>query len=216
MFIYNPPKDELKYLYYDNHIAVVEKPSGLLSVSGRLDIHYDSCHTRVRQKFNYAEPAHRLDMATSGILIFSLSKLADRELKKQFREKTIQKKYEALVWSHPEKNSGVINLPLICDWENRPKQEVSYIYGKKSITEYKIIEKYKNNIARVELTPITGRTHQLRLHMQAIGNPILGDRIYSHKAAYNLRNRLCLHSKYIEFNHPLTHERLSFYSKPNF
>ncbi len=216
MFLYNPPQEPIEYLYYDDHIAVINKPAGLLSVSGRLDDYYDSAHTRVLKKFVYAEPAHRLDMATSGILVFSLSKLADRELKKQFRDKIITKKYEAIVWGQLELEEGSVDLPLICDYYNRPKQEVSFLMGKKSITQYKVLERLANNTTRVALVPITGRTHQLRVHMQSLGNPILGDRIYAHKAAYEMSKRLLLHSTYISFFHPKTNEKLTFSCKAPF
>ena len=115
-----------RVVYRDDYIAVVNKPSGLLSVPGNQPQYYDSAMSRVKEKYGFCEPAHRLDMATSGILLFALSKAADRELKRQFREREPKKYYQALVWGHVEQDHGVVELPLICDWENRPRQKICF------------------------------------------------------------------------------------------
>ena len=117
-------------------------------------------------------------MATSGIILFALSKAADKELKRQFREREPKKYYQALVWGHLEQDSGEINLPMICDWENRPRQRIDFVFGKRAVTFYEVLERLPTNCTRVKLTPITGRSHQLRLHTLALGHPILGRQIF--------------------------------------
>lgn len=208
---YNPPQEPwLDLVYRDDYIAVVNKPSGLLSVPGNQPQYYDSAMSRVKEKYGFCEPAHRLDMATSGILLFALSKAADRELKRQFREREPKKYYQALVWGHVEQDHGVVELPLICDWENRPRQKICFERGKRAVTFYDVLQRYPNNTTRVKLTPITGRSHQLRLHMLALGHPILGDKFYAHPQAKALSPRLCLHAESLQIQHPITGEMMEF------
>ena len=208
---YNPPQEPwLNLVYRDDYIAVVNKPSGLLSVPGNQPQYYDSAMSRVKEKYGFCEPAHRLDMATSGILLFALSKAADRELKRQFREREPKKYYQALVWGHVEQDHGVVELPLICDWENRPRQKICFERGKRAVTFYDVLQRYPNNTTRVKLTPITGRSHQLRLHMLALGHPILGDKFYAHPQAKALSPRLCLHAESLQIQHPITGETMEF------
>ena len=208
---YNPPQEPwLDLVYRDDYIAVVNKPSGLLSVPGNQPQYYDSAMSRVKEKYGFCEPAHRLDMATSGILLFALSKAADRELKRQFREREPKKYYQALVWGHVERDHGVVELPLICDWENRPRQKICFERGKRAVTFYDVLQRYPNNTTRVKLMPITGRSHQLRLHMLALGHPILGDKFYAHPQAKALSPRLCLHAESLQIQHPITGETMEF------
>ena len=208
---YNPPQEPwLDLVYRDDYIAVVNKPSGLLSVPGNQPQYYDSAMSRVKEKYGFCEPAHRLDMATSGILLFALSKAADRELKRQFREREPKKYYQALVWGHVAQDHGVVELPLICDWENRPRQKICFERGKRAVTFYDVLQRYPNNTTRVKLTPITGRSHQLRLHMLALGQPILGDKFYAHPQAKALSPRLCLHAESLQIQHPITGEMMEF------
>ena len=208
---YNPPQEPwLDLVYRDDYIAVVNKPSGLLSVPGNQPQYYDSAMSRVKEKYGFCEPAHRLDMATSGILLFALSKAADRELKRQFREREPKKYYQALVWGHVEQDHGVVELPLICDWENRPRQKICFERGKRAVTFYDVLQRYPNNTTRVKLTPIIGRSHQLRLHMLALGHPILGDKFYAHPQAKALSPRLCLHAESLQIQHPITGETMEF------
>ena len=208
---YNPPQEPwLNLVYRDDYIAVVNKPSGLLSVPGNQPQYYDSAMSRVKEKYGFCEPAHRLDMATSGIFLFALSKAADRELKRQFREREPKKYYQALVWGHVEHDHGVVELPLICDWENRPRQKICFERGKRAVTFYDVLQRYPNNTTRVKLTPITGRSHQLRLHMLALGHPILGDKFYAHPQAKALSPRLCLHAESLQIQHPISGETMVF------
>lgn len=154
---YNPPLEPwLHILYQDAHIMVVNKPSGLLSVPGRLDEHKDSVMTRIQRDYPEAESVHRLDMATSGVIVVALTKAAERELKRQFREREPAKTYVARVWGHPAQEKGMVDLPLICDWPNRPKQKVCFDTGKSAQTDYQVVEYGEDNSARVALKPITG------------------------------------------------------------
>lgn len=200
---YNPPLEPwLHVLYQDDHIMVVNKPSGLLSVPGRQSEHKDSVMTRIQRDYPAAESVHRLDMATSGVIIVALTKAAERELKRQFREREPAKRYQARVWGHPAAEKGVIDLPLICDWPNRPKQKVCFETGKAAQTEYEVLEYRDDNSASVQLTPITGRSHQLRVHMLALGHPILGDGFYAHDEAKAMAARLLLHAEMLTITHP--------------
>ncbi|AGH39162.1 Ribosomal large subunit pseudouridine synthase A [Bibersteinia trehalosi USDA-ARS-USMARC-188] len=217
---YHPPQDPwLDVVYQDNHILVINKPSGLLSVPGNRPEYFDSAMTRVQQKYGFTEPAHRLDMATSGILLFALSKVAEKELKRQFREREPKKHYIAIVWGKlGEKigDCGVMDFPLICDWENRPRQKICYERGKKAQTHYEVLAHYPNNTTRVKLTPITGRSHQLRVHCLALGHPILGDKFYANPLAKSLAPRLYLHAESLTITHPITHEAITFSAQPTF
>ncbi|WP_145600046.1 bifunctional tRNA pseudouridine(32) synthase/23S rRNA pseudouridine(746) synthase RluA [Yersinia frederiksenii] len=200
---YNPPRDPwLHILYQDEHIMVVNKPSGLLSVPGRAPENKDSVMTRIQADFPHAESVHRLDMATSGVIVVALTKAAERELKRQFREREPKKSYVARVWGHLAQDEGLIDLPLICDWPNRPKQKVCYETGKSSQTEYLVLSRDTDGSTRVKLSPITGRSHQLRVHMLAIGHPILGDRFYAHSEAKAMASRLQLHAQELCITHP--------------
>ena len=116
----------------------------------------------------------------------------------------------AIALAIAEQESGFINLPLICDWENRPRQKICYQHGKRAVTHYQVLERYPNNTARVRLTPITGRSHQLRVHMLALGHPILGDKFYAHPAAKALVPRLCLHAESLSLTHPVTGDEITF------
>ncbi|MCT8548042.1 bifunctional tRNA pseudouridine(32) synthase/23S rRNA pseudouridine(746) synthase RluA [Glaesserella parasuis] len=217
---YNPPVEPwLDEVYCDNHILVINKPSGLLSVPGNRPEYQDSAMVRVQQKYGFTEPAHRLDMATSGILLFALSKQAEKELKRQFREREPKKHYQALVWGKlGEKvgDTGTMNFPLICDWENRPRQKICYERGKQAVTFYEILAHYPNNTTRVKLTPYTGRSHQLRVHCLALGHPIVGDKFYANPLAKSLSPRLCLHAEALTITHPVTQELMTFEAKPEF
>ncbi|KAA6099064.1 MULTISPECIES: bifunctional tRNA pseudouridine(32) synthase/23S rRNA pseudouridine(746) synthase RluA [Pantoea] len=214
---YNPPLDPwLHILYQDEHIMVVNKPSGLLSVPGRLEEHKDSVMTRIQRDFPQAESVHRLDMATSGVIVVALTKAAERELKRQFREREPAKQYVARVWGHPAAEKGMIDLPLICDWPNRPKQMVSVELGKPAQTEYQVLAYDADNSARVQLKPITGRSHQLRVHLLALGHPILGDRFYAHPEALAMAPRLQLHAESLTITHPAFGNSMTFRQPADF
>ncbi|MFO6423751.1 bifunctional tRNA pseudouridine(32) synthase/23S rRNA pseudouridine(746) synthase RluA [Motilimonas sp. KMU-193] len=210
MLEYHPPTDPwLDIIYQDRDIIVVNKPSGLLSVPGRDPKHSDSTWRRVQEQFPDAQIVHRLDMATSGVIVLAMHKDAERNLKKQFMNRETEKVYYARVWGHLAEKSGLVDLPLICDWPNRPKQIVCYENGKASQT-YFDVESEDEQTSLVKLTPITGRTHQLRVHMQAIGHPILGDYFYATPEAQALSSRLLLHATWLKIKHPRTHQAMEF------
>jgi len=172
--------------------------------------------TRIQRDYPQAESVHRLDMATSGVIVVALHKAAERELKRQFREREPQKSYMARVWGHPQPETGLVDLPLICDWPNRPKQKVCFETGKAAQTEYEVLEYASDNSARVRLKPITGRSHQLRVHMLALGHPILGDNFYAHEEARAMASRLQLHAEMLTITHPEYQTPMTFRQPADF
>jgi tRNA pseudouridine32 synthase/23S rRNA pseudouridine746 synthase len=207
---YAPPtKPYLDILFQDEHILVLNKPSGLLSVPGKALEHKDSLEIRVQTVYPTATVVHRLDMATSGLMVMALNKPAHRHISKQFELRETRKTYQAIVFGLVEPDSGQIDLPLICDWPNRPKQMVDHERGKKALTHWSVLERFEQT-TRVELKPITGRSHQLRVHMLSMQHPIIGDRLYAHPEALAMASRLNLHAKTLSFRHPQTEQTLSF------
>ena len=217
-FYYNPSISPwLDVIYQDDAIMVVNKPAELLSVPGKGAELHDSILTRIQWQFPYAETAHRLDMSTSGILLIALTKESERELKRQFREREVKKHYIADVEGIMLEDGGIINLPLICDWDLRPRQMVCFNRGKYALTEYRVIQRnIEHNFTRVELMPLTGRSHQLRVHMLALGHVILGDRFYAEGDAFTARDRLALHASSLSFKHPVTAKPLFFKANADF
>ncbi len=199
-FIYAPPTGPLDVVHQDDDLLVLNKPSGLLSVPGKATEHADCLEARAKAAFPAALLVHRLDMDTSGLMIFAMNKAAQRHLGLQFERRHVAKSYEALVWGQPE-DAGEVDLPLIVDWPNRPLQMVDHERGKKAHTAYRVMARYPTH-ARVRLSPTTGRSHQLRVHMLALGHPILGDRFYANGGALSAANRLSLHALTLEIFHP--------------
>ncbi len=156
-------------------------------------------------------------MATSGVIVVALTKAAERELKRQFREREPKKQYLARVWGHPENAEGLVDLPLICDWPNRPKQKVCYETGKAAQTEYEVLSADEDGTARACVwKPITGRSHQLRVHMLALGHPILGDRFYAPPEALAMAPRLLLHAETLTITHPAFGNSMTFKAPVDF
>jgi tRNA pseudouridine32 synthase/23S rRNA pseudouridine746 synthase len=195
----------------DDNILVLNKPSGLLSVPGKATEHADSLQIRAQRVFPTATVVHRLDMATSGLMVMALNKAAHRHISKQFELRETAKTYQAIVFGLVEEETGSIDLPLICDWPNRPKQMVCFTRGKKAQTQWQVLERLEHT-TRVELKPITGRSHQLRVHMLSMQHPIIGDRLYAHDKALGLAKRLNLHAQTLSFRHPVTEQTLHFAS----
>ena len=209
-FIYQPPMSPyLEIIYQDDDLVVLNKNSGLLTVPGRLPEHQDCLQNRVNRVLPSATIVHRLDMATSGLLLMALNKAAHVDISRQFEKRLTQKKYLARIYGQLKQPSGEINLPLICDWPNRPKQMVDHQRGKKACTQYQLLKQAEDH-ALIELTPITGRSHQLRVHMLALGHPILGDRLYAHDQALAMASRLQLHALTLSFQHPVSKQTLHF------
>ncbi|CAM4095388.1 bifunctional tRNA pseudouridine(32) synthase/23S rRNA pseudouridine(746) synthase RluA [Pseudoalteromonas byunsanensis] len=207
---YAPPRDPyLEILYQDSHMLVINKPSGLLTVPGKDPKHADSAISRVNTVFPNARIVHRLDMATSGVLCLAMSKEAHRFLSIQFQDRLTNKYYIARVHGKLEQQMGSVDLPLICDWPNRPKQMVCHDTGKPSLTHFEVLN-YEDNATRVKLTPITGRSHQLRVHMLSLGHVILGDRLYAKDDALTAAPRLQLHAQMLQICHPDTGQMMTF------
>ena len=190
-------------MFKDEHLLVLNKPSGLLTVPGKALEHKDSLELRVQRVYPTAKIVHRLDMATSGLLVMALDKDTHRQLSKQFELRQTRKTYIARVYGEVSGERGSVDLPLICDWPNRPKQMVCQQRGKPSLTHWRVLER-NDNSTRMELTPVTGRSHQLRVHMLSLGHPILGDRLYAHSDALAMAQRLQLHAQTLGFTHPVT------------
>ena len=201
IFEYNPPDVHMDILHHDSQIMVVNKPSGLLSVPGKGEHLSDCVISRVQKIFPDALLVHRLDLETSGIMLFAMTRHAQRHLGLQFEKRQIKKNYIARVWGHIEEKVGEIDLPLIVDWPNRPRQKICHETGKSAFTKWRVLR--RDNIAtRVRLTPTTGRSHQLRVHMLSTGHVILGDKLYSDGDALNASERLLLHAESIKLRHP--------------
>jgi len=197
---YSPPQDPLAVLHEDAEVLLVDKPSGLLSVPGKGPELADCLLTRVQAAFPDALLVHRLDRDTSGVMIFALTPHAQRHLGLQFEKRMTRKTYVARIWGVPSEKEGTVDLPLIVDWPNRPRQMVCHATGKPAQTDWKVIRD-DGDTARMRLMPRTGRSHQLRVHMLALGHPILGDPFYAEGPARDFP-RLMLHSEELRFKHP--------------
>lgn len=196
-----------RIVYADDALIAFDKPAGLLSVPGRGPDKADCAAARVQALYSDALTVHRLDMATSGLLLFARGKDMQRALSGLFARGEMAKRYLADVWGSPDPAGGEINLPLIADWPRRPLQKVDHDVGKPSTTRYETVSS-ADGIARLSLTPLTGRSHQLRVHLSAIGHPILGDEFYAHPEAFALGSRLALHATRLDFLHPASGERI--------
>ena len=208
-FHYDPPKAPLSYSHIDDDLIIVEKPSGLLSVPGKTEP--DCLEARIRKDYPEALTIHRLDMATSGVMVFARNPNAQRHIGLQFEKRIPEKTYIAHVFGQVQDETGQVHLPLITDWPNRPKQMVCHERGKPSITEWKLLEQ-EEQASRLALFPKTGRSHQLRVHMLAIGHPILGDRLYADEDAFMAAPRLQLHAHKLKLRKPTGGEWIEFES----
>ena len=213
-FIVPPCAENPVILHQDARFLVVSKPAGLLSVPGRHPANRDCLIARLQKEFPGALTVHRLDMDTSGIMLVALDKATQRYLAGLLEQRRVDKHYVARVEGLLEKNSGVIDLPMRCDWPNRPLQVIDVDQGKSALTRYEVISRCtRTRRTRVGLSPVTGRSHQLRLHMAAIGHPILGCRFYAPEPVTAASGRLLLHAERLGFAHPSTGLKVS-YSAP--
>lgn len=197
---YTPPSDPLDVLHDDAEMLVVSKPSGLLSVPGKGEHLSDCLIARVQAVWPHALLVHRLDRDTSGVMVFGLTPHAQRFLSKQFELRAAKKTYVARVWGRLTPKTGRVDLPLIVDWPNRPRQHVNHENGKAAVTDWRVLRDSATE-TRVRLMPQTGRSHQLRVHMQTLGHPILGDPFYATGEARDFE-RLMLHSEELRIKHP--------------
>jgi tRNA pseudouridine32 synthase/23S rRNA pseudouridine746 synthase len=202
---------DIALLHVDEALIVVRKPAGLLSVPGRGPERADCVSARVQRRLPDARIVHRLDMATSGLLLMARGAEAQRLLSAAFAERRVAKRYTAVVAGQISADCGEVNLPLVCDWPNRPRQMVDHARGKPALTRWQVLSRQPgDDTTRVELEPVTGRSHQLRVHLQSIGHPIVGDELYAPAHWQRTAPRLLLHACHLAFAHPLGGEALVF------
>ena len=207
---YHPPLEPyLNVLHVDDDILVLDKQSGLLTVPGKDPSLWDCVEYRARKTWPTAGIVHRLDKDTSGVLVMALNKRAHGRIGSQFEHRQTTKSYVARVDGLVAEDRGLIDLPLATDWENKPRQRVDYENGRPSQTDWQVIER-EQSATRVRLLPLTGRTHQLRVHMKAIGHVILGDAFYGDERTQAAADRLQLHAAELGFTHPTTGKFMSF------
>jgi len=208
-FVAPPCHNDIELLFQDEHLLLISKPSGLLSLSGKNPLNKDSVHYRITKDFPTATLAHRLDLGTSGIMVVALNKDVNAHLTRQFQQRTVDKYYKAVLQGHLEIDEGVIEHSIAKDDTLFPRLKICEVTGKSARTQY-AVEQRLDSPARssVRFKPETGRTHQLRIHAQAIGHPILGCDLYSVENSQRLADRLMLHAESLEFVHPSSGEHV--------
>ncbi len=210
-------REPIQILYEDAHLLLVRKPDLLLSVPGRHPLNKDCLITRLQQDYGFptATIVHRLDLDTSGIMVIPLTRECHAHISRQFQQRKVEKSYTAIVWGEPPLNEGEIDLPIACDWANRPRQVICHQRGKNALTRYRVLARLGDR-SRLELAPVTGRSHQLRIHMRELGHPILGCDMYAHEKAVAMAARLMLHATTLAFEHPASGDWLSGESPADF
>ena len=212
-----PPHTGLAILHKDDALLVLNKPSGLLSVAGRGADKQDCLTLRVQAEYPQAMNVHRLDMDTSGIMVMARDRSVHRQLSRLFQAREVHKHYVSVVDGRMQQSAGEIVFPLTADWPNRPRQKVDYQNVKASTRRFSVMHHDAGeNTTRVDLAPETGRTHQLRIHLQTLGHAILGDTLYAGRAVREKADRLLLHATSLSFMHPLSGEQLCFVSEAPF
>jgi tRNA pseudouridine32 synthase/23S rRNA pseudouridine746 synthase len=208
-FVAPPCGDEIEIIYQDEAILLVNKPSGLLTLSGKNPLNLDSVHHRLVQQFPSALMIHRLDLGTSGLLVVALNKIAAAHINRQFQLRTVNKTYQAVLAGQMTDDTGDIELPIAKDPLNFPKLKVCFDTGKPASSYYEVLDRQADtDTTRVLFTPLTGRTHQLRIHSAGVGHPILGCDLYGTPESEQMASRLLLHAMTLEFDHPLSGERM--------
>ncbi|CAM3876483.1 RluA family pseudouridine synthase [Rheinheimera salexigens] len=216
LFNYQPPQQPwLDIVFADKDLLVLNKPSGLLSVSGRGAHLADSLLSRAQQQYGFAQIINRLDLATSGLVVIALRRKAERHLKQQFAERKVLKRYLAVVWGQVSHALGTVDLPLAAAGNDPPHNHVCFTHGKAALTHYRLLQQLSDR-ALIELTPITGRSHQLRVHMQSLGWPIVGDHFYASEPAIAAAPRLLLHAAHLQLQQPYSGEQLTFSANSDF
>lgn len=217
---YDPPRTPwLQIIYEDDHLCVLDKQSGLLTVPGKAPEHADSLQSRAIDQDPNLRLVHRLDMGTSGIIVMARTPAAQRHLGLQFERRHVSKRYVAWVLGVPRAREGTIDLPLRCDWPYRPRQMVCQTDGRRAVTHWQICAQEHrdgHHIARLALRPVTGRSHQLRVHLRELGHPILGDPLYGAPVAATLAPRLELHAQALTIRHPEGGRAITFYAPAPF
>ncbi|EPJ0593999.1 TPA: RluA family pseudouridine synthase [Enterobacter roggenkampii] len=211
-FIAPPCHDDIQILWQDEHLLLIDKPSGLLSLSGKNPQNLDSVHYRLVQTFPGCSLVHRLDFGTSGLMVVARNKAINAALCQQFSQRSVEKVYSALLCGHVENDEGVIDAPIAKDPALFPLMSICAITGKPARSRYQVVERFYQGVGlpltRVELTPETGRTHQLRIHCQQLGHPILGCDLYGGLDVPGAEDapRLMLHASELNFIHPVSGE----------
>lgn len=208
-------QESIRILYADSDLLIVDKPHLLLSVPGRHPVNRDSLISRLGSRFPGVTAVHRLDLDTSGLMIVPVTPFAVSALGRAFQQRAVDKAYRALVWQKPKAAEGLIDFPIARDWHNRPRQKICPIEGKPSLTRYRVVAEGSVH-ALLHLEPETGRSHQLRIHLNEIGHPILGCDMYAHRDALAAAPRLLLHATRLSFLHPRTGQRLRAFSPAPF
>lgn len=209
------PPQPWRLWHEDDHVLVVEKPAGLLAVPGRGEDKQDCLSARLAACWPDARVVHRLDMATSGLMLFARGAPAQRRLSGAFAARAVDKRYIAVVHGRLAADAGEVDAPLAADWPNRPRQRIDHAHGRPALTRWRVLAGEGGpGRTRVELEPVTGRSHQLRVHMHSLGHPIVGDALYGDDAAHE--PRLLLHATRLAFAHPHDGRRCEFSSPPPF
>ncbi|MCB1701544.1 MAG: RNA pseudouridine synthase [Pseudomonadales bacterium] len=208
-------QEEIRILYEDADLLLVRKPDLLLSIPGRHPLNKDCLVTRLQRRYPTASIVHRLDLDTSGIMAIPLNKPTHAHISRQFELRQVEKSYHAVVYGVVAADRGEIDLPIATDWENRPRQVICRERGRAALTRYEVLERGPDR-TRVLLKPVTGRSHQLRIHMRELGHPILGCDMYAHPQALEMASRLLLHASSLAFTHPTTGEWLEGTCPPDF
>jgi tRNA pseudouridine32 synthase/23S rRNA pseudouridine746 synthase len=208
-------QEDIAILYEDDDLLLVRKPDLLLSIPGRHPLNKDCLITRLQQRYPTASIVHRLDLDTSGIMVIPLNKPTHAHISRQFQERQVRKSYHAIVFGVVEADEGEVDLPIASDWDNRPRQMICHERGRSAFTRFEVLRR-ETDRSRLLLKPVTGRSHQLRIHMREIGHPILGCDMYAHETALNMADRLQLHASTLEFEHPRSGEWLSGECPPDF
>lgn len=212
-FVYQPTDAQPRLIHDDDQILVVDKPTGLLSVPGRGEDRADCLIARLRRAFPTVLLVHRLDLDTSGVMVFALTPHAQRHLGQQFERRQVKKSYVARLWGRLDQKSGTVDQPLMVDWPNRPRQMI-HPDGRPAQTDWRVI-RAGDSETRVRLNPLTGRSHQLRVHMAHLGHPILGDPLYATGPAADFP-RLMLHAETLRLRHPDSNVTMTFSAEPPF
>lgn len=211
-FTYDPPQHpQLHVIHCDAHILVLDKPSGLLTVPGNDPTLADCLEIRAQRVHPGARIVHRLDKDTSGVIVLGLTAPAHANLGLQFEKRRTKKTYIARVWGHLTPETGTVDQPIKTDWPNRPRQKIDHENGRSAQTDWQTLD-FTNGITRVLLTPHTGRSHQLRVHMLHLGHPILGDNLYASDEILAAADHLQLHASTLTITHPHTNELVTFES----
>jgi len=208
-------REAIDILYADANLLLVRKPHLLLSVPGRHPLNRDCLISRLQARYPEARIVHRLDLDTSGIMVIPLNRACHAHISRQFQQRRIDKTYHAVVWGRVAADRGEIDLPIAADWANRPRQVICRERGRAALTRYEVLDRAGDR-TRLLLRPVTGRSHQLRIHLRALGHPILGCDLYAHAEALAMADRLLLHATSLAFEHPATGERIRGECPPDF